>query len=223
MGEIEINFDGFHVTHLISDYSGTLYDIDFNPKERYTDIQKFLVELRMHLHITLVECLYKIPALRVFFSIAIESGMDTAPFLMYETVNSRGRCITEDGEVEDVIEQLFLDVIKCFADYKNHIPQLKINILLANIHIVAVTDNYLNLGPKSLQIVGCNRRFGHKFRAALAMTNCSSMCLLYTLDIFFCINSYQICFDEYIIIPIKPYSSRELSTSAEIRVSRVFT
>ncbi len=38
MGDIEINFDGFIVTHLISDYSGTLYDIDFNPREKYTDI-----------------------------------------------------------------------------------------------------------------------------------------------------------------------------------------
>ena len=56
MGDIEINFDGFIVTHLISDYSGTLYDIDCNPREKYTDLYKFLAELRMHLHITLIEC-----------------------------------------------------------------------------------------------------------------------------------------------------------------------
>ena len=172
MGDIEISFDGFQVTHLISDYAGTLYDIDFNPKERYTDIYKFLVELRMHLHITLIECLYKTPALRVFFSIAIESGMHTVPFLMYETVISRGRCITEEREVEDVMDQLLLDVIKSFSNYKKHLPQLKFNILEANIHIVAVTVNYVKWGADSVDVIGRNRRFGHKFRAALATPNC---------------------------------------------------
>ncbi len=179
MEDFDINFDVFHVTHLISDYTGTLYDIDFNPKEKYTDLLKFLGELRMHLHITLVECLYKTPALRVFFSIAIESGMDSVPFLNYETINSRGRCINDSGEVEDVMDQLLLDVIKCFADYKKHIPQLKINILEANIHIVAVTDNYLNWSQNTIEIVGRNRKFGHKFRSALAMHNCR-MCLLFS-------------------------------------------
>ena len=178
MGDIEINFDGFIVTHLISDYSGTLYDIDFNSREKYTDLFKFLVELRMHLHITLVECLYKTPALRVFFSIATESGIESVPFLKYETINSRGRCINEAAEVEDVMEQLFIDVIKCYADYKKHVPQLKITILEANIHIVSVTDNYRKLDSNSNEIIGRNRRFGHKFRAAMATRNCR-MCLLY--------------------------------------------
>ena len=172
MAEIDINFDGFHETHLISDYSGTLYDIDFHPREKYTNLFKFLVELRMHLHITLVECLYKTPALRIFFSVAFESTMDSVTFLRYETINSRGRCINEAGEVEEVMEQLFLDVIKCFSDYKKHLPQLKFNILEANIHVVAATDNYLNWGGNSLQVIGRNHRFGHKFRAALARTNC---------------------------------------------------
>ena len=183
MGDIEINFDGFIVTHLISDYSGTLYDIDFNPKEKYTDLYKFLAELRMHLHITLIECQYKTPALRVFFSIAIESGLQSVHFLMYETITSRGRCINEVSEVEEVMEQLLLDVIKSYADYKKHLPQLKINILEANIHIVAVTDNYLKWGENSVEVIGRNRRFGHKFRAALATTN-SRMCLFYRDFIF---------------------------------------
>ena len=179
MVDIEINFDGFIVSHLISDYSGTLYDIDFNPKERYTDLYKFLAELRMHLHITLLECQYKTPALRVFFSVGIQSGMESVPlFLMYETITSRGRCINELSEVEEVMEQLLLDVIKSYADYKKHQPQLKINILEANIHIVAVTDDYLKWGGNSVLVVGRNRRFGHKFRAALAIPNCR-MCLFY--------------------------------------------
>ncbi len=48
MGDIEINFDDFHVTSLISDYNGTLYDIEFKPKEKYTDLNKFIGDLRMH-------------------------------------------------------------------------------------------------------------------------------------------------------------------------------
>ena len=179
MGDIEINFDGIIVTHLISDYSGTLYDIDFNPREKYTDLYKFLVELRMHLHITLLECQYKTPALRVFFSVGIESGMESVPlFLKYEKITSRGRCINELSEVEEVMEQLLLDVIKSYADYKKHLPQLKINILEANIHIVSVTDNYRKWGSNSLEVIGRNGRFGHKFRAALAIQNCR-MCLFY--------------------------------------------
>ncbi len=183
MGDIEINFDGFIVTHLISDYSGTLYDIDFNPREKYTDLYKFLAELRMHLHITLIECQYKTPALRAFFSIAIETGLDSVRFLMYETINSRGRCINEAGEIEDVMEQLLLDVVKSYADNKKHVPQLKINILEANIHIVSVTDNYLKWGANSVDVIGRNRRFGHKFRAALAIPNCR-MRLFYRYLIF---------------------------------------
>ena len=102
---------------------------------------------------------------------------------MYETINSRGRCINEAGEIEDVMDQLLLYVIKSYADYKKHVPQLKINILEANIHVVAVTDNYLNGGANSLEVIGRNRRFGHKFRAALAKPNCR-MCLFYSYSIF---------------------------------------
>ncbi len=55
--DIEFSLDGFHVTSLISDYKGSLYDIDFLPKEKHTDLYKFLAELRMYLHINLIECL----------------------------------------------------------------------------------------------------------------------------------------------------------------------
>ena len=81
------------------------------------------------------------------------------------------------------MEQLFMDVIKSFSEYKKHIPQLKINILEANIHIVAVSDNYLNWGANSLDIIGSNHRYGHKFRASMANQNCR-MCLLYRYFIY---------------------------------------
>ena len=172
MEDIDINFDGFHVTHLISDYSGTLYDTNFNPKEKFTDLYKFLVKIRMYLHITIVEWLYTTHALRVFFSIEFESTKDSVPFLKYQTINSRGRCINEEGEVEELLEQLFQEVIKSFSKYKKDLPQLIFNFLEANIHVVAVTDNYIKWGANSLEVIGRNNRFGHKFRTALAVRNC---------------------------------------------------
>ena len=83
MADIEISLDGFHVTYLISDYKGSLYDIDFHLKEKYTNLYKFLAEIRMYLHLNFVECLCKTPALRVFFAIGTESLMDSFPFIMY--------------------------------------------------------------------------------------------------------------------------------------------
>jgi len=176
--DIELNLDGFHVTSLISDYKGTLYDIEFNPKEKYTDLYKFLAELRMHAHINLIECLCKTPALRVFFSVDLESGLDCHPATKFETVNTPAHWIYQADDVEETVERLFTDVITSYSGWKQHLPQLKINsILAANLHIVAATDLYANFLIKSLEIVQRNTRFGHKFRAALATKNCRGMYL----------------------------------------------
>ena len=170
MADIELNLDGFHATYLNSDYKGTLYDIEFNPKEKYTNLYKFLAEIRMYLHINLVECLCKTPALRVFFSVDLESGLDCHPATKFETVNTPARCIYEAGDVDDIVEQLFTDVIKSYSGWKQHLPQLKINsVLAANLHIVAATDNNAKWAAISLEIVQRNTRFGHKFRAALSL------------------------------------------------------
>ena len=178
--DIELNLDGFHVTSLISDYKGTLYDIEFNPKEKYTDLYKFLAELRMHVHINLIECLCKTPALRVFFSVDLESGLDCHPATKFETVNTPARYIYEACDVEEIVERLFNDVVKSYYGWKQHLPQLKINsILAANMHIVAATDHYAMFIIKSLEIVQRNTRFGHKFRAELASRNCRGMYLSY--------------------------------------------
>ena len=188
MADIEINFslDGFHVTYLTSDYKGTLYDIDFLPKEKHTDLYKFLAELRMYLHINLIECLCQTPALRVFFSVDLESGLDCHPAIKFETVNTPAHGIYQADDVEETVERLFIDVIKSYSEWKQHLPQLKINsILAANMHIVAATDHYATYLIKSLEIVQRNTRFGHKFRAALASKNCRGMYLSYEISLIY--------------------------------------
>ena len=175
MAEIEINLEGFHVNHLISSYSGTLYDIDFHPKEKYSDLDKFFADVRVHLHLSIVECLSQTPAMKVFLSFDLEHN-DEGKYHRFETLNSKGRCISADESVDGVLDSLFNDVKASYSGWTSSRPQLVLtSVLAANLHIVGETAKY-PMWAFDYGIVMHHRRFGPKLRHALV--DIGSMCML---------------------------------------------
>ena len=157
------NLSLFHETALISAYPGTLFDISFYPKEKYTDLSKFLGDLRTQVYVNLIECQSKTPAIRVFFSIDIQHDNYVAD---YKSITSKGRC-TVTSDVEALMEHLYTGINTTLSKWIADFAYFDItSVLSANLHIVADSDKY-GTTRFDLSIVRRNYRFGPKLRHSL--------------------------------------------------------
>ena len=166
MAEIEISLDGFHVNHLISSFSGTLFDIDFHPTEKYTDLDKFFADVHIHLHLSIADSLSETTSMKVFLSFDLEHN-DEGKYHRYETLTSKGRSISADESVDGLLDTLFSDVKSSYTAWASRLPQLLLTSVIAgNLHIVGDSAKY-PMWQFDYGIVMHHSRFGPKLRHAL--------------------------------------------------------
>ena len=140
MEEFEINLDGFSVNRLIGNCSGTLYEIAFQPKEQYTDLNKFFAAAHIHLYLSLVESLSETAAMKVCLSFDIERGTLGKDHCT-ETPRSKCRRIYDDSCVDGVLDALINDVKRAYARRITSRAELT-SMIAAKLHIVADTTNH---------------------------------------------------------------------------------
>ena len=165
-----INIENFYETSLLSSYKGTIFDIDFNPKQRYSNIELFFADLRPQLYLNLIECLEQpnqpMSGLRVFMSVDFEHNETGVRSHDYKVITSAGRPISEASKVEAVICQAQADIIYILSRWIADFPFVMTSVLSANLHIVSYGDTYIS-PHLDLGIVRRHARFGPKFRYAI--------------------------------------------------------
>ena len=163
----QLNIEVFHVAHLISDYSNTLFDIDLFPDNKHIELSKFLNEVRVHLFMELLEVIRTKNKIKVYLSIDVKCHVDHFDKKGIVSLYTKGRNINGEECIDDVLDSLIEDIlgVRQYNDeyYFRLFPIER--VLSANLHIVADDDNF-NILQSKYRLISKLSRFGHKFRYA---------------------------------------------------------